>query len=75
MLRRVRVKKGQRFGFGGLLTQILRGHQNEEEEVDYRPIYDPRGIDVTKTKEPEGVYGPVLSINEPNARIDNMLSH
>ncbi|MCD7472776.1 hypothetical protein HAX54_014138, partial [Datura stramonium] len=46
-----------------------------EEEVDYRPVYDPRGIDVTKTKELEGVNGPVLSVNEHNARIDNMLSH
>ncbi|MCD9639224.1 hypothetical protein HAX54_023606 [Datura stramonium] len=34
-----------------------------------------RGIDVTKTKEPEGVNSPVLSVNEHNAQIDNMLSH
>ncbi|MCE0482452.1 hypothetical protein HAX54_041242 [Datura stramonium] len=47
----------------------------KEEEADYRLAYDPRGIDVTKTKEPEGINGPVLSVNECNARIDNMLSH
>ncbi|MCD7464337.1 hypothetical protein HAX54_052531 [Datura stramonium] len=38
VLKRARVKKGQSFGFGGLLTQFLCGHQIEEEEADYRPI-------------------------------------
>ncbi|MCE0481365.1 hypothetical protein HAX54_039067 [Datura stramonium] len=75
VLRRVREKKGQSFGFGGLLTRFLHGHDIEEEEADYRPIYDSRGINVTKTMEPEGINGPVLSVNEHNARIDNMLSH
>ncbi|MCD7458501.1 hypothetical protein HAX54_038410, partial [Datura stramonium] len=45
VLRRTRVKKGQRFIFWGLLTRFLRGYQIEEEEVDYRPRYDPNGID------------------------------
>ncbi|MCE0482154.1 hypothetical protein HAX54_040601, partial [Datura stramonium] len=47
VFRRERVKKGQRFGFGGLLTRFLRRYQIEEEETDYRPRYDPRAIDVT----------------------------
>ncbi|MCE3050451.1 hypothetical protein HAX54_047226 [Datura stramonium] len=51
-------KKGQNFGFGGLLTRFLCGHDIEEEEADYRTSYDPRGIDVTKMKEPEGINGP-----------------
>ncbi|MCE0480891.1 hypothetical protein HAX54_038119 [Datura stramonium] len=34
-----------------------------------------RGVDVTKTKESEGINSPVLTVNECNARIDNMLSH
>ncbi|MCD9560400.1 hypothetical protein HAX54_019073 [Datura stramonium] len=75
VLRRVRVKKGQSFGFGGLLIQFLCGHQIKEEEADYKPGYDPMGIDVTKPKEPEGVHGPVLYVNERNAQINNMLSH
>ncbi|MCD7464338.1 hypothetical protein HAX54_052532 [Datura stramonium] len=75
VLKRARVKKGQSFGFGGLMTRFMCGHQIEEEEVDYRPVYDPRDIEVTKTKEPEGIHGPILYINEHNARIDNMLSH
>ncbi|MCD9559846.1 hypothetical protein HAX54_018170, partial [Datura stramonium] len=62
--RGVTVKKGQSFGFGGLLTRIRRGHQIEEEKVDYRPTYNPRGIDVTKTKDPEGVHDLVISVNE-----------
>ncbi|MCD7467609.1 hypothetical protein HAX54_005149 [Datura stramonium] len=33
------------------------------------------GVDVTKTKEPKGINGPVLTVNERNARIDEMLSH
>ncbi|MCE0482447.1 hypothetical protein HAX54_041237 [Datura stramonium] len=49
VLKRARMKKGQNFGFGGLLTRFLRGHDIEEEEADYRPAYD-RGIDVTKMK-------------------------
>ncbi|MCD9644621.1 hypothetical protein HAX54_033008, partial [Datura stramonium] len=32
-------------------------------------------FDVTKTKEPKVVNGPVLYVNECNGRIDNMLSH
>ncbi|MCD7463617.1 hypothetical protein HAX54_050944 [Datura stramonium] len=70
VLRRARVKKGQIFGFGGLLTRILRGHQIKKEEADYRLVYDPRGIDVTKTKEPKDIHGLVLSINECNAWIE-----
>ncbi|MCD7452518.1 hypothetical protein HAX54_017205 [Datura stramonium] len=53
----------------------MHGHDIEEEEVDYRLGYDPKGIDMTKTKELEGINGPVLSVNERNARTDNMLSH
>ncbi|MCE3049472.1 hypothetical protein HAX54_044935 [Datura stramonium] len=33
------------------------------------------GIDVTKTKEPEGVNCPLLYVSERNARIGNMLPH
>ncbi|MCD7459902.1 hypothetical protein HAX54_042259 [Datura stramonium] len=74
-LRRERGKKVQSFGFGDLLTRFMRGHEIKEEEVDYIPVYDPRGIDVTKTKEPQGVNGPVLSFNECNVRINKILSH
>ncbi|MCE3216297.1 hypothetical protein HAX54_005940 [Datura stramonium] len=73
MLKRIRVKKGQGFGFGGLLTRFLRGHDIDEEEANYRTIYDPTGIDVTKNKEPEGVNGPILFVNECRARIDNIV--
>ncbi|MCE3216338.1 hypothetical protein HAX54_006158 [Datura stramonium] len=75
VLKRARVKKGQNFGLGGLLTRFLHGHDIEKEEADYRPTFDPMGIDVTKTKEPRGINDPVLSINEHNARIDIMLNH
>ncbi|MCD7459678.1 hypothetical protein HAX54_041610 [Datura stramonium] len=74
MLKRERVKKGENFGFGGLLTRFLRGHDIEEEEEDYRPTFDPRWIDVTKTKEPEGINDPVLFVNKRSVRIDNILS-
>ncbi|MCD7461859.1 hypothetical protein HAX54_047285 [Datura stramonium] len=33
------------------------------------------GVDVKKIKELEGINGPVLTINERNAQIDNKLSH
>ncbi|MCD7463067.1 hypothetical protein HAX54_049884 [Datura stramonium] len=49
--------------------------QIDEEVIDYRPRYDPKGLDVMKMKESEGIHGPVLSINERNAHIDNVLSH
>ncbi|MCD7472352.1 hypothetical protein HAX54_013507 [Datura stramonium] len=41
VLRRAKVKKGQRFSFGGLLTRFLRGNQIKEEVVDYRPRVGP----------------------------------
>ncbi|MCD7463957.1 hypothetical protein HAX54_051769 [Datura stramonium] len=65
VLRREREKKGQSFGFGGLLTRFLRGHDIEEEEADYRPIYDPRRIDVTKTTEPNGLCKVEHEFEEP----------
>ncbi|MCE3217103.1 hypothetical protein HAX54_010401 [Datura stramonium] len=34
-----------------------------------------RGLDVMKAKEPKCIYGHVLSINESNTRIDNVLSN
>ncbi|MCD7455254.1 hypothetical protein HAX54_027513 [Datura stramonium] len=55
--------------------QQYRGRQIKEEVVDYRPRYDPKGIDVTKIQDPDGIHGPVLSISEHHERIDNMLSH
>ncbi|MCD7468478.1 hypothetical protein HAX54_006725 [Datura stramonium] len=64
VLRRARVKNGQRFGFGGLLTRFLKGHQIEEKVVYFRPRYDPKRIDVTNTADPEVIHGPVLSIKE-----------
>ncbi|MCD9641343.1 hypothetical protein HAX54_027497 [Datura stramonium] len=75
VLKRARPKKGQNFEFGGILTRFLRGHDIEEEEADYRPDYDPRWIDVIKTKEPKGINGPVLFVNERNMQIENMSSH
>ncbi|MCD9638708.1 hypothetical protein HAX54_022844 [Datura stramonium] len=49
-------EKRQRLSFGGFLTQFLRGHQIDEEVVNYRPWYDPKGIDVKKKKKPEGIH-------------------
>ncbi|MCD7455643.1 hypothetical protein HAX54_029014 [Datura stramonium] len=37
-------------------------HDIEEEEADCRPTYDSRGVDITKTKEPEGINSLVLSL-------------
>ncbi|MCD7471250.1 hypothetical protein HAX54_011580 [Datura stramonium] len=68
VLTRARVKKGQRFGFGGLLTRFLRGHKIEKDVVDYRPRYD------LKTKDLKGLHGPMIYISERHARINNMLS-
>ncbi|MCE0480809.1 hypothetical protein HAX54_037940, partial [Datura stramonium] len=48
VLRRARVKKGKRFSFGGLLAQYMRLQWIDEEVVDYRPRYDPKGLDVMK---------------------------
>ncbi|MCE3049786.1 hypothetical protein HAX54_045788, partial [Datura stramonium] len=48
--------------------------EDEHEDVNMAPP-PLRGVDVTKTKELEGINGPVLTVNEHNARIDNMLSH
>ncbi|MCE3049373.1 hypothetical protein HAX54_044722, partial [Datura stramonium] len=74
LLTRERVKS-QRFRFGGLLTQFLREQQINEDLIDYRPWYDPKGPDLMRTKELKVIHGPVLSLNECNACIDNVLSH
>ncbi|MCD7468309.1 hypothetical protein HAX54_006379 [Datura stramonium] len=52
-------------------------HRNkvEEEEVNYMSRYDPKGLDVTKTKELEGLHSLGLSISEKNVHIDNVPSH
>ncbi|MCE3051122.1 hypothetical protein HAX54_048939 [Datura stramonium] len=34
----------------------MREQQIYEKVVDYRPRYDPKGIDVTKTTEPKGIH-------------------
>ncbi|MCD7472486.1 hypothetical protein HAX54_013736 [Datura stramonium] len=58
-----------------------RTSEEEHEDVGMALLWAPlshgeiRGIDVTKTQEPKGINGPVLSVNERNVRIDNMLSH
>ncbi|MCD7458164.1 hypothetical protein HAX54_037429, partial [Datura stramonium] len=72
VLKRARVKKGQNFGFEGLLTRFLRGHDIEEKEADYRPTYDPRGVDVKKTKELEGINGPEEPLDDDVATEDEM---
>ncbi|MCD7462603.1 hypothetical protein HAX54_048890 [Datura stramonium] len=69
------VLKRAKLRIWGSLDPIMRGHDIEEEEADYRPTYDPRRVDVTKTKEPKGINSLFLAVNERNARIDNMLSH
>ncbi|MCD7469929.1 hypothetical protein HAX54_009346, partial [Datura stramonium] len=74
-LRKTRTMKGKRFSFGGLLTQFLRGHKIEEEASHYRPHQDLKGLDITKTKEPEGQHDLVLSIAERNARNNSYMSH
>ncbi|MCD9641115.1 hypothetical protein HAX54_027032 [Datura stramonium] len=48
-------------------------HWIMKQEADYRPAYDPKGIDVTKTKEPEGINDPVLFVNKRNAQSDNII--
>ncbi|MCD7451282.1 hypothetical protein HAX54_010635 [Datura stramonium] len=46
--------------------------QIDEEVVDYRPWYDPKGLDVTKTKEPED-FDDDDDTDEKQARVDSDL--
>ncbi|MCD9639771.1 hypothetical protein HAX54_024492 [Datura stramonium] len=43
---------GLRWVTEGLLTRFLCGHDIDEEEADYIPVYYPRGIDVVKLRNP-----------------------
>ncbi|MCD7451886.1 hypothetical protein HAX54_013810, partial [Datura stramonium] len=54
---------------------ISESEKVEEEEVNYRMLYDPKELDVIKTKKTESMHGPVLFISELNVHIDNILSH
>ncbi|MCE2056231.1 hypothetical protein HAX54_044295 [Datura stramonium] len=56
-------------------ARFPREKQIDEEVIDYTPRYDPKGLDVTMTKEPAGIHGPMLSISERNVHIDNVLSN
>ncbi|MCD7454126.1 hypothetical protein HAX54_023544 [Datura stramonium] len=56
-------------------NQQYRDQQIEEEVVDYSPRYEPKGLEVTKTKETKGIHDLMLSISKHNMRIDNVHSH
>ncbi|MCE0480865.1 hypothetical protein HAX54_038056 [Datura stramonium] len=65
VLKREGVKKGQNFGFGGLLTRFHVGMilRRKRRTIDQLMILE---VDVTKTKEPKGINDLVLSVNEHN---------
>ncbi|MCD9638893.1 hypothetical protein HAX54_023065 [Datura stramonium] len=70
VLKRSRVKKGQNFGFGGLLTRFLWGHCIEEDEVDYRPAYDLTGLRMNYvTKEQLQQLNIDYALSEPFAEL------
>ncbi|MCD9642755.1 hypothetical protein HAX54_029698, partial [Datura stramonium] len=67
------------------LLWVIEEQQIYEVMVDYRPWYNLKDLDITKTKESEDIHGPVLSIRfketfddddatvEKQARVDSDL--
>ncbi|KAH0658257.1 hypothetical protein KY289_027005 [Solanum tuberosum] len=66
-----------RFCYGGLITRFLRAEGIEEETVDMIVAYHPdlmgKLVDVTRTKELDLSYGPVLSTQERQPRDDSIM--
>ncbi|MCE3216640.1 hypothetical protein HAX54_007290, partial [Datura stramonium] len=71
VLKRARVKKGQSFGFGGLLTRFLCGNDIEEEEADYRPFMILREL-IVETEFEEPLDDDVAAEDEI-ARVDSII--
>lgn len=53
-----------RYGFGGLLTQFIKGEGVDKEDLDYRPSVNMRPVYISLTKGIVGSQGPILTIPE-----------
>ncbi|KAH0712429.1 hypothetical protein KY289_008388 [Solanum tuberosum] len=71
-MRKARVHRGQRYAFGGLITNLCRRAGVPEETVDYMAPLFTTPLDITKTKGPENMHGPTLTTAERNRR-DEMI--
>ncbi|MCD9641061.1 hypothetical protein HAX54_026878 [Datura stramonium] len=73
------VNKLDTLGIGFVFNDLGECNLNMVREFlanwDPKERYDPKGIGMIKTKDPEGIHGPVLSISEWHERFNNMLSH
>uniref|UniRef100_M1D9Y7 Uncharacterized protein n=1 Tax=Solanum tuberosum TaxID=4113 RepID=M1D9Y7_SOLTU len=67
-MRKARVHKGHRYGFGGLITKMCRAVGVPEENLDYiaPPFLAP--VDITRTKVPDTEFGPTLTTAERHRR-------
>jgi len=67
-MRKDRVDKGNRYGFGGLITKMCRVAGVPEENLDYMaPLY-PAPVDITRIKGPDTDFGPTLTTVERHRR-------
>ncbi|KAH0685764.1 hypothetical protein KY284_016317 [Solanum tuberosum] len=70
VMRKARLHRGRRYAFGGLINNLCRRAGVPEESVDYMAPLLTTPLDVTKTKEPENMYGLILTTIERNIRDD-----
>ncbi|KAH0714807.1 hypothetical protein KY284_007712 [Solanum tuberosum] len=71
-MRKARARRGRRYAFGRLITNLYRRAGVPEESVDYMAPLFTIPLDVTKTKGPENMHGPTLTTAECNVR-DEMI--
>lgn len=74
-MRKESYNEGYIYGFSGLLTRFLKGHDVEEEAIYYRLVVDMRSINVTRTCKLDMAHRIVLTLPELHARNDEIAIH
>lgn len=75
LIRRERIHKGVKFGFGSLMTRFLRVYDIEQGDIDVRLPQNTRAINVTTSKKLDTQHVLTLSTVERNARTISYHSH
>lgn len=63
-MKKARYHEGNRYRLKGLITRLLRMHQVDKEDLDYKTMVATLPIDVTTTRSIARAHGPILSMSE-----------
>lgn len=71
-MKKAHYQSGRCYSFEGLLTQILRRHTVDKEELDYKPDIVTRLVDIKTARSTTGAQGPVLTMAERQVWADKI---